>query len=314
MKPGTSTCDKMVYMDSQDSKFKFDIPAQIHKSKDGEWRIFGLASTPSRDLQGEVIDPRGLDLSPIKKGRGVFNFDHKKGPENIVGVIENADLKDEGLYLGGYLFKNHDRAKAVHQIMSSLNKSDRGRMGMSVEGVVQKRAGKDGKTISKAKITSCALTMNPVNTDTYVDIIKSLNSIEFDTNEVKDGVLGTIPQNEEGEASGTNTRMFTAEQVLEIVKALGVGAGYATQVPADRSGGDALAQEDLDEGKKNCKKCNSKSCKCPKKLKKMSKDMYKSTFLDLLNDLKKLHPETSTADLFEAIKDRLNTRFPKLKL
>src|SRR4051812_39591731 len=115
----------------ESEKFKVIIPASLEKSEDGEWRVYGLASTSRKDLQGEVVDLKGLDLAPIQKGRGVFNFDHKKGPENTVGAIDAFKLTDKGLYLGGYLFKEHDRAKAIRQIMTSLKKSDKGRMGMS---------------------------------------------------------------------------------------------------------------------------------------------------------------------------------------
>jgi hypothetical protein len=166
----------------QDQKFSVILPAEFQKSEDGEWRVYGLASTPKRDLQGEVIDLKGLDLAPIQKGKGIFNWDHKEGPENTIGAIDTYKKSEEGLYLGGYLFKEHDRAKAIYQIMSSLKKSDRGRVGMSVEGVIKKRSGDDGKVISKATITKCALTMNPVNTDTFADLVKSLSAseVEFD--------------------------------------------------------------------------------------------------------------------------------------
>lgn len=272
-------------------KFAFTIPAQLEKAEDGQWRVYGLASTKDRDQQDEVVDVRGLDLSPIEKGRGIFNFDHKKGPENTIGVIDAYKKSNDGLYLGGYLFKNHDRAKAVHSIMSSLTKSDRGRMGMSIEGVIQKRDGKENKTIAKAKITSCALTMNPVNTDTYVDLVKSMNEVEFETESL---ILPTIPQGES----------FTPQQVASLLKALGVGAGYANTIPSERTQGDALSQEDLDSKKKKKKR----------RLKRMDKKMYKSAFIHVIEHLRKLHPEASTTELYEAIKERLNTKFPKLKI
>lgn len=292
-------------------KFSVTIPAEISKADDGQWRVYGLASSGAKDLQGEVVDPNGLDLSPIETGRGVFNFDHKKGPENVIGIIDKAQKDEKGLYLGGYLFKNHDRAKAVHQIMSSLGKSERGRMGMSIEGVVQERSGADGKTIKKAKITSCALTLNPVNTETYVDLVKSFEGVEFETGDLSESILPEEKKQVEGEPTEKSIS-FSVEQVAALLKSLGVGGEYASTTPAQRTQGAALAQEDLD-GKK-CKKCMSKACKCPKKLKKMDKGMYKSAFLDIIQDLKKLHPEVPTSELFEAVKDRLNTKFPTLKI
>lgn len=288
----------------KDQKFNITLPATLQKGKDGEWRVYGLASTANRDQQGEIVDVKGLDLSPIKKGRGLFNFDHGKGPENVVGVIDTYKTADEGLYLGGYLFKNHDRAKSLYQIMSSLNKSDSGRMGMSVEGVIKKRSGKDGKTISKAVIHSCALTMNPVNSDTFVDLAKSLTACdEFETD--ADSMEDQITQ----ESDNVTFSKAQVEAITDIFKkALSVGDGKATQIPAERSGGDALAQEDLD---KKCKKCLFKAemCKCRKSLKKMGYSEMKKSLVDTVKKLKDLYPEHSYSEIFEAVKDRLNTKF-----
>ena len=287
----------------KDEKFNITLPATLEKGEDGDWRVYGLASTANRDQQGEVVDVKGLDLNPIKKGRGLFNFDHKKGPENVVGVIDTYKTADEGLYLGGYLFKQHDRAKSLYQIMSSLNKSDAGRMGMSIEGVIKKRSGKDGKTISKAVIHSCALTMNPVNSDTFIDLAKSLSACdEFETD--ADAMEDHITQEE----TPVTFSKAQVEAVTEMItKALGVGDGKATQVPADRKQGDALAQEDLD--KKMCKACKSEMCKCKKSLKKMGYSAMKKSLVDTVKRLKDLYPEHSYSEIFESVKDRLNTKF-----
>lgn len=311
-------------MDSKDRKFNVTIPASIQKGDDGEWRVFGLASTPNRDQQGEVVDLKGLDLSPIEKGRGIFNFDHKKGPENTIGVIDTYKKDNEGLYLGGYLFKEHDRAKAIQQIMTSFSKSDRGRMGMSVEGIIKQRNGKDGKTISKAVIHSCALTMNPVNTDTYASLIKSLSGAEV---EFEGDSLGTdlIPEEVEGSNRNDGKLTFTPEQVVDLVqKALSVGNGYATSTPGERSGGDALAQEDLDKEPKKvmdnmekaCGKCGElgKACKCLKSLKKGDSEFFKSQMNEVLTKLHDLYPGVSKSTLWEIFKERLNRKFEGLGL
>lgn len=280
-----------------DKKFKMVIPATIEKSEDGEWRIMGLASTASRDLQGENINLKGLDLTPIKKGKGVWSYDHKKGPENTLGIIDTYNLEKKGLYLGGYLFKNHDRAKAVHQIMSSLNKSDRGRVGMSVEGVVKQRAGRDGKTINKAVISGCALTLNPINTDTYCDLVKSFSSVDFDRTNIE----CDFSHNSE-----ENTISFSTKQVLELLqRAMQVGSEYAESKPSDLTGGTVLSQEDLYRKKKRKKS---------KKLKKADAEFYKSAFYEIIQYLKTLYPSASVTEIFETVKDRLNTRFPDIKL
>lgn len=236
-------------------KFKFIIPAELTKAENGEWKIRGLASTASRDQQGEVMLQDGMDLTPIDKKKGIINWDHKKGPENTLGVLDGYQKTPEGLFIEGRLFKNHDKAKAAYQIMSSLGKSDYGRMGLSVEGSIKERAGENGHIIKRSVITGVALTMNPVNTDTYVDLAKSLTQgeIEFDSENVAIATRDSEPSSASNEAQSPT--LFTSDQVLDIVsKALSVGAERANMTPGQLSGGAALAQEDLDKDEKDAKK------------------------------------------------------------
>lgn len=295
-------------MDSE-SKFQFVLPAQFTKADNGEWKIRGLASTGSKDLQGEIIDQNGLDLTPIDMKKGILNWDHKKGPENTIGVIDKYKKSSEGLWLEGRLFKNHSKAKAVHEIMSSLNKADTGRMGMSVEGIIKERAGKDGKVIKKAIIHSCALTMNPVNTDTYASLIKSMSEVEFEPDEAVAPAPEVV-----AEDNTADQPMFSTNQVLSIVeKALSVGAG-AMAAPADRTGGDALVQSNMKEEDKKKKKDDKEACDSIKKsLKKMDAELYKSNMINLLDSLQKLYPEYSRSEIWEAVRDRMETTFPGVK-
>lgn len=259
--------------------FKSFIPASFEKNANGDWRIQGLASTSTKDLQGEIVDIAGLDLSVLNQRKGVWNWDHKKGPENTIGIIDTVTKADNKLHLGGYLFKNHDKAKAVYQVMSSLKEQDRGRMGLSIEGVIRERGGEGGKVIKKATLTACALTMNPVNTDTYADLAKSL--VGTQELEVDFGDFGID---------------------AELMKSLAVGDGYATKTPSNLTGGDALSMEEFGDRKKK-----------KKKLKKMDAKMAKSTMIDVLDKLQKLYPDFSRTTLWELFKDRLNTKFPELK-
>lgn len=243
----------------KDKKFNVVIPAELSKSNDGEWRVRGLASTESRDQQGEVMSLDGMDLTKLDKKKGILNFDHKPGVENLVGFIDGYNRTKSGLFIEGRLFKNHDKAKAIYQIMSSLNKSDFGRVGLSVEGSIKERAGKDGKVIKKSVITGVAITLNPVNTDTYVDLVKSMtaNEVEFDLptdnnihfNASEEGFPSSDSDSESNLASSkAQGPLFSSEQVLDIVmKALSVGGEKAITTPSQRSGGAALAQEDLDK-------------------------------------------------------------------
>lgn len=289
-------------MSEVSKKFRVVIPAELVKSEDGEWIVKGLASTPSKDQQGEILLPEGIDATPIDQGRGVLNWDHQKGPENTVGLLDSYQKTKEGLFVKGRLFKNHSKAKSIHEIMSSLGKSDKGRMGLSVEGRILERGGKDGKIIKKCEIHAVALTMNPVNQDSYADLMKSFHSeeIEFNATEV----------NAELQTSTSPTDpMFTATQVMQLIqKALGVGDGGA-KVPTERTGGDALAVEDLDKKPKGIAEANQKPSA---KFKKMSKEMCKSQINEIMDKIQVLYPSASKDDLWGAVKERLHKRFPYL--
>lgn len=282
-------------------EFKVVIPAELVKSEDGEWIVKGLASTPSKDAQGEVLLPDGIDATPIDQGRGVLNWDHQKGPENTVGLLDSYSRTKEGFFVKGRLFKNHSKAKSIHEIMSSLGKSDQGRMGLSVEGKILERAGKDGKIIKKCQIHAVALTMNPVNQDSYVDLVKSFSDEEVE-----------FQATEENSAKATETTepMFTSTQVMQLIqKALGVSDGGA-KPPTERSGGDALAVEDMDKKPKSIAEANQKS---PAKLKKMTRDMCKSHINEIMDKMQTLYPTASKDELWGAVKERLHKRFPDLQ-
>lgn len=272
--------------------FKFVMPAELSKGEDGEWKVSGLASTSAIDRQGEVILPEGIDATPIAKGKGFFNFDHDNSPESTIGLLDGYQKTDRGMFVSGRLFKNHTKAKAVYEIMTSLGKSDKGRVGMSVEGKVIERDPFNKSIIKRCVVKNVAITMNPVNQDTYADIIKSFNGsqVEFDS-------TGQDGQPAQPVVKSEEVAVFTASQVLGIVeKALGIGAGNSA-APAGRTGGDALSVSDMGEKPKK------------KKLKKLSKEMYKSQMDEMMNRLQQLYPMNTRQEIWSAVKDRMSKTF-----
>lgn len=211
--------------DSKNKDFNFFVPLDVFKGSDGEWRVKGLASTEHMDLQGEVVRQNSLDITPLKEGKGLFNWDHQSGPENVVGAIEGAEIKNEGLFVEGYLFKNSKKAQAVHEILTSLKDKDKRRLGFSIEGKILRRAGQGGREIAAARVEKVALTFDPVNPNTYAQLVKSLaveNGSEPVTHTSGDG--GTyIVESETNEVTIVPTpeavaEMFTADEVRELVK------------------------------------------------------------------------------------------------
>ncbi len=294
--------------------FKFVVPAEFSKSDDGEWIIEGLASTESVDRQGEKIIQAGIDLTPIDQGKGWLNNNHLPGIENLLGTLDSYRKTPQGLVIKGRLFKNKEKARAVYEVMSSLNKAgDKGRIGLSVEGKVLKRSANNSKVIEKCRIDKVAITISPVNTDTWATLAKSLDvegedliksivgsEIEFDCTEENYSAQDPVAQ---------ETKAFSAAEVVELVaKALSVGAGSA-EAPATRSGGDALAIEELDEKPKRVDVPEEPKAK---KLKQPSKDLFKSHVAEILDKVCLLYPANSREQVWIAVKDRLSKKFPSL--
>ena len=318
-----------------DDSFKIVMPAQLEKAKDGEWKVKGLASTERVDQQGEILIQKGMDLTPIDKKQGYFNFDHKQGLENLVGVIDGYARSPKGLYVEGRLFKNHATAKHLYDIMSSLSEKDSGRIGMSVEGRILERDSSNPKIIKKCQIKNVALTLNPVNSDTYADLAKAMNDSREVVKSLESAVIDV-----------DTTKTFTSDQVVELLqKALGIGPGAAA-APNLRTGGDALQVSNMDEKDKSDSTLNPAGTpeikattgqgderkrtedsvvmadrerkklegeETRKSLKKLNYNLYKSNMIDLLDKLQKLYPEHSRSEIWESVKDRLERKFPEIK-
>ena len=284
------------------NNFSFVIPAELEKSEDGSWRIRGLASTEEVDRQGEIILQKGLDLSPIDKGRGWINLEHSADISDRLGTLDSYKHTDKGLFIEGRLFKNVEKAKAVHAIMSSLGKSDVGRIGLSVQGTVVKRSIKNPKIIEKAEISAVAVTFCPVNSSTYCDLLKSMSpgAIDFNATEVPTGVKD-------------DAKIFTSAEVVELVqKALMASAAYASTPPDKLAQGDAISQESLDQTVKP--QLPQAHLPEPKKLKKGDAAFFKTALGEIMDKIKALYPNVPEATLWSATKDRLTRKFPSAQI
>ncbi len=164
----------------------FSLPVNsvgLAKSQSGDnepWMIEGLASTPSQDQQGEIVLVKGLDLSYLESGKGTFNWNHfgDKDPSSVIGLItQNRRTPDGELFVKGRLLKHLPKAQAAYNLMKALDaEGESRRMGMSIEGKVLHR---QNKVIYKAWVKAVALTMDPVNQDTYVSFAKSFAGAEY---------------------------------------------------------------------------------------------------------------------------------------
>lgn len=162
---------------SVEKKFRFWMPVDdIIKAKDEEgneiMKLGGIASTASRDTDGESLDPNQFDLSYLKSN-GHINWGHSKDPDAIIGEPINAEIRKEGLWVESMLYPDSPLAKKVYKLAQRLQKnSKKRRLGYSIEGKATSRDPNDPTRVTSAMITNIALTPNPKNSDSIVDIIK----------------------------------------------------------------------------------------------------------------------------------------------
>jgi hypothetical protein len=225
--------------------FEFWMPVQaitLNKAskKDGSdaegkrW-IQGIASTSSRDLQGEIVEQKGIDFSYFTK-QGKFNWDHKEGPNNYVGEPTQCKLTKNGLWVKGFLWKNKTRSDEIWEMMNSLATSGSNRkMGFSIQGKVKRRS---GNIIKECWLQDIAITACPVNTSTWAEIAKSLSSQTWDlsksVDEDEEKALSagnvTVPESLEGkqkEARDLDKALTYEESVAWIQSSTGMSQDAA---------------------------------------------------------------------------------------
>lgn len=167
-------------MSNTNSTFGMFVPIEITKAKKAgsdteEEMIFeGIASTDSKDQEGEILLPSGFDLSYLLN-QGYINWHHrqKDKPSAIIGEPITAKVVGNGskLFLRSKLY-NTPLAKEVYDFGVTLkNQSKTRRLGYSIEGTAIERDPTDPRIITKAKITGCAITYQPVNQYTTADVI-----------------------------------------------------------------------------------------------------------------------------------------------
>lgn len=266
-------------LDPKEEGFHFFIPMEksyLEKAlssktdKDPKsWKIGGYASSSDTDLEGESIDPYGIDTTYFLK-HGYFNDDHQKGAAHKVGIPTEAFVDARGLYVRGYLLKDIPEAQGIYRLMQALAKGEHGRqVGFSVEGKVLEQ---QGGHILKCWIKDIAITANPVNTKTYAELIKSLKEkygpdVEVSVEPTPDLIKKaeeTVPLSEIKQHAGVDKKHFEkiitlaeeikteASQLLsedkeEFGKALSAGHNTGNGGPVgQQTGGGALRTQDLD--------------------------------------------------------------------
>lgn len=215
--------------------------------------IRGVISTDSVDLQGETIAQNGLDFSYFLR-KGWLNLDHKPGVENVLGYPLSVETRGRETWLEGVLLLDRPKAREIYDTARSLQKAGGGRrLGFSIEGQVIERDPKNPKRVIKARVLNCAITHNPINADTTLELMKSLISVGYQTPSAApkgESLAPLVPQQLDGHianAAGPSNNKFSHDSALaDTIRAL-----YATY-PAAPLAEILKAAQQMQEARRLC--------------------------------------------------------------
>lgn len=182
-----------------ENNFNFWLPIDVCKSEAedatqyarGDERRYenmvfeGIASDSSKDFQGDSMEPNGFEIDYFLR-HGLFNLDHlttrAKELKSRFWIGEPLDGKivDNKFWVKGRLWKDSPEARAFWDKCIEMKQSGSTRRpGMSIEGRALERDPKNEKHITKAIINNIALTMTPVNFNSYLDFVKGVQVQDF---------------------------------------------------------------------------------------------------------------------------------------
>ena len=174
-----------------------DIPDEIYKAaKDAKGDakydnmiIEGLASDDGKDSEGEIMEPNGFQIDDFLKS-GLINLEHytsRKGDAAYwLGEPIDANIKNNKFFVKVKLWKASQLARNFWDTCLIMKASGSTRKpGFSIEGKALERHPLNKKRVTKAKINHLAVTMTPVNKNSYFDIVKGEQKEDFVKSEVE---------------------------------------------------------------------------------------------------------------------------------
>lgn len=183
-------------MDKSATSFTIGMPLmKSERSATDEWGICGMASCESRDLQNEIIVQKGIDCTPAVE-RGWINWDHGRGAGDQIGiptVLEIARIEDHpvmrksgqhgwGLYAEAILLKGVKQAEDAWVLLNALKDvGEMRRLSWSIQGRAVERDTLN-RSVNKSELYHLALTHQPIQTESFAQVIKSLSTTSAEPN------------------------------------------------------------------------------------------------------------------------------------
>ncbi|MEC0169906.1 hypothetical protein [Paenibacillus graminis] len=171
-------------MEEIQETFRLFVPLEksVEMDANGDYIVQGVISSDDEDEQADSISPEGMDTAYFLS-KGWIKWEHGNAPNQFIGEpvevkigqFDHPSLNKSvnGVFVKGRLFANRDLAMQAVVAIEDLQKSQSSRrVGWSIEGGVVERDRQTGKII-KSVLRNVVLTMNPVNTMTYAELVKS---------------------------------------------------------------------------------------------------------------------------------------------
>lgn len=146
----------------------------VVKLKDSDKKYFrfsGIASTETRDSDGDLIKQKGIDLTLVYQGKAIVNAEHD---EPSIGAIEKAELIDGALYIEGIVYIKTIKAKQFYDLLLEDNPSKP--VTLSIEFVNPVFSKKDKSVFNEILLTGVALIGirdEPSNKFTFAELLKA---------------------------------------------------------------------------------------------------------------------------------------------
>lgn len=200
--------------------------------------IEGIASTESKDSQGETLDLDGADISQLLEGRGFVNSDHSGRFEHLVGRVleakkiysmDDCETPQQVKYFSEsrkpYLWTKielwdgcgHKEADAIGSIYNFYrDKNEDAPIKLSVEGKTLER-GRNG-SLKRTQIKGVALTVHPANKKTKTDVVGIVKSVGAPESLVKSETYIVPLFIEERERNPLESILSLAVNAKELIK------------------------------------------------------------------------------------------------
>ena len=210
-------------------------------SEEERMLMYGWASSPAKDDDGERILQEGLDVKPLLT-KGVINWNHRQDPDGVIGVPRIAELRERPkfgkcLYTELELSPTQPLGPSTWRLAKSLESLGRS-LGLSLEGKRLETA--PGGSVKKAAIWNIAVTANPKNDYAPVrSLMKGM--VEEDS-----GITKEMFEPPLYDAYGSSIDKFVDVLAEAMRKAMGAGTGVGG---TSQTGGAAFRRESMDSAR-----------------------------------------------------------------